>query len=438
MKILVYPHDLGIGGSQLNAIEIGHEVSLLGHEVIVYGAPGPLTSRIAQLGLEFVESPDPGRRPTPEVVRDLAGLIDTRGIDIAHGYEWPPGLECYLACKGHRKARAVTTVMSMAVAPFLPHSMPVVVGTEQIAEVERAGGRHLVSVIEPPVDIEANRPGAAPGLGAFREQWDLDDRPTIVCVTRLARQLKLEGLLTAIDAVEALHLDVAARLVIVGDGEARPEVEERANQVNRTLGYHAVVLTGEMSDPRPAYDLADVCIGMGGSALRSMAFAKPLIVQGEGGFFRLLTPETLPTFMWTGWYGHGTEAADPVRNLQHLLFELLGDRQRSRQLGQFGRTTIEDRFSLDSAAKRQIEIYESVLRRHPRAQGTVLSDIASTARFARYHADKRKKRILGLRASDDFNAAPVARNGPVRPAQTRANARLVSHKATRSRTDQDF
>lgn len=433
MKILVYPHDLGIGGSQLNAIEIGHEVSRLGHEVIVYGSPGPLTSRIAQLGLEFVESPDPGRRPTPELVRDLAGLIDTRGIDIAHGYEWPPGLECYLACKGHRKARAVTTVMSMAVAPFLPRCMPLVVGTEQIAEVERSRGRRRVSVIEPPVDIDANRPGAATGLRAFREQWGLDDRPTIVCVTRLARQLKLEGLLTAIDAVEALHLDVAARLVIVGDGEARSEVEQRANEVNRKLGYHAVVLIGELSDPRPAYELADVCIGMGGSALRSMAFGKPLIVQGEGGFFRLLTPESLPRFMWTGWYGHGNEGGNPVRDLQHVLFELLEDPNRRHQLGQFGRTTIEERFSLASAAEKQLDVYESVLRRRPRAQETALADIASTARFARYHADKRKKRILGLRVADDFNAAPVARDGPAQLAPMRAHAGVIGYKAKHSR-----
>ncbi len=38
MRILVYPHDLGIGGSQINAIEMAERVQRSGHEVIVFGA----------------------------------------------------------------------------------------------------------------------------------------------------------------------------------------------------------------------------------------------------------------------------------------------------------------------------------------------------------------------------------------------------------------
>ena len=54
-----------IGGSQLNAIELAAAVQRLGHEVLVFGRPGPLNQRIEELGLEFVPSPKPHRRPTP-------------------------------------------------------------------------------------------------------------------------------------------------------------------------------------------------------------------------------------------------------------------------------------------------------------------------------------------------------------------------------------
>jgi glycosyltransferase involved in cell wall biosynthesis len=417
VRILVYPHDLGIGGSQLNAIDIAHEIACRGHDVLVYGQPGPLTTHVAQLGLEFVESPDAGHRPTREIVRDLVRTIDDREIDIAHGYEWPPGLECYLACRGHSRARAVTTVMSMAVPPFLPHGMPLLVGTEQIAESERSGGRRLVSVLEPPVDIDANRPGVCADLSELRDRWGLlDDRPTVVCVTRLAHQLKLEGLLTAIGAIQALHVDRPAQLLIVGDGEARRDVEERAASANRALGYRAVVLTGELLDPRPAYEIADVCIAMGGSALRSMAFAKPLVVQGEGGFFRLLTPETLPDFLWAGWYGHGDGGHEPVSRLSRLLRGLLIDAEQRQELGRFGRTTIEQRFSLAAAASRQLEAYQSTLDLRRGGPRRVAEELAATAQFAGHHVDKRVKRALGHRAVDDFNARPVAKDGPSKPA----------------------
>ncbi|MRK00833.1 glycosyltransferase [Aeromicrobium sp. S22] len=415
MRILVYPHDLGIGGSQLNAIEIGHEISRLGHEVIVYGQPGALSARIADLGLEMIASPPLGRRPTRSVVHDIGRIVDERHIDIVHGYEWPPGLEAYLACRGRPHARAVTTVMSMAVAPFLPRSMPLVVGTEQIAAQERADGRCLVSVLEPPVDLTTNHPGAAGDLRAVREQWGLrDDVPTVVCVTRLARQLKLEGLLTAIDAVGVLHPEHPVQLLIVGDGDSRDEVARRAAEVNQALGRRAVILTGELEDPRPAYDLADVCIGMGGSALRSMSFAKPLIVQGEGGFFRLLTPETLPDFLWTGWYGHGGSA--PVTALAAMLRELLDAPQRRADLGRFARSTVEQRFSLAAAADRQLAIYRTVLDAAPPGPA-VTSEAAAVVGFGRYHLTKRIARATGRHATDDFNAKPVATSGSRSPVE---------------------
>ena len=42
MKVLVYPHDLQIGGSQINAIDLAAEVAEHGHEAVVYAIDGPL------------------------------------------------------------------------------------------------------------------------------------------------------------------------------------------------------------------------------------------------------------------------------------------------------------------------------------------------------------------------------------------------------------
>ncbi len=91
VKVLVYPHDLGMGGSQTNAIEIAAAMRPLGVEPIVFGQPGTLCHRIEQLGLEFVASPPPGPRPSPRVALRLRTLARTRKLDVLHGYEWPPG-----------------------------------------------------------------------------------------------------------------------------------------------------------------------------------------------------------------------------------------------------------------------------------------------------------------------------------------------------------
>jgi L-malate glycosyltransferase len=407
VRILVYPHDLEIGGSQLNAVEIAAAVRDLGHDVVVFGRPGALNGRIDELGLEFVPSPELGRRPSPAVVHALARLARERRIDVLHGYEWPPALEATLAARGRRDVRSVATVMSMAVAPFIPRTVPLLVGTEQIAAVERRAGRERVGVLEPPVALADNGPGLAPGVDDFAARWGLDKtRHTIVSVTRLAHQLKLEGLLAAMDAVAQVSTVDPARLVIVGDGPARDIVAAKAAEVNaRAPG--TVVLTGELLDPRPAYALADVSLGMGGSALRTLAFAKPLVVQGEGGYWRLLTPESLPEFLWAGWYGVADDPAAGAGTLRDILAGLLADVRRRDELGAFGRSVVEDRFSLTRAAATQVGFYEKALASRPGF--TTLGDLRAGYGFVDYKLRRLLPKLVGRRATDDFNARPVAR-----------------------------
>jgi glycosyltransferase involved in cell wall biosynthesis len=404
MKILVYPHDLGMGGSQTNAIELAGELTRLGVECTVFGQPGTLNARIAELGLPFVASVAPGRRPSPAVVRQLRELVATGRFDVVHGYEWPPTLEAVLAVRGLPGTAVVSTVMSMAVAPFIPSWVPLVVGTQQIAATEMAAGRPRVELLEPPVDLRHNVPPDPAGLDAFRRSWGLDGRPLVVCVTRLAAQLKLEGLLTLMEVAGGQQ---QFQLLIVGDGPSREEVRRAAEHANAAAGARTVVLTGELLDPRPAYAVADVVVGMGGSALRALAFAKPLIVQGERGFFEPLTAETLPMFGWQGWYGVGDGSGSGRARLLSALAPLLHDPGLRDERGRFGREVVE-RCSLTSAAARQLAIYDDALAASYSPTEQALGSTAAAGQFVAYHVRRRWSRWRGRGSSDDFNAVPVA------------------------------
>lgn len=106
----------------------------------------------------------------------------------------------------------------------------------------------------------------------------------VVVVSRLARALKADGILRTVDVVGRLAGTCAVDLTIVGDGDAREAIAERAQTVNTAAGRDVVRLTGALVDPRAAYDAADIVVGMGTSAGRAMAFAKPTVVIGERGF----------------------------------------------------------------------------------------------------------------------------------------------------------
>lgn len=419
MRILVYPHDLAIGGSQLNAIELAAAVRDRGHDVLVFGREGALVSRIRELGLEFVPAPPPGKRPSPTTARALRDLVAARGLDLVHGYEWPPTLDAVLAFPGGR-APVVSTVMSMSVPPFIPRSTSLVVGTAQIADAERRAGRDRVSVIEPPVDLAHNRPGADVDVAAFRRAHGLDaDAVTVVSVARLAHELKLEGTLVAIAAVGRLARTRPVQLVLVGDGPARSTVEAAVADANTVAGRRAVVLAGQIDDPRAAYAAADIALGMGGSALRALAFGAPLIVQGEQGFWSTLSPRTVEQFLWTGWYGWGAGEAEGPAAFEREVVPLLDDAQRRRMLGAYGLGLVRERFSLERAAEVQERIYRDAAAAP--ADRARAAEAAAYVRYARYYGAKRVRRALGRESTDDFNARPVAaRSGGARvPAEPR-------------------
>ena len=158
MKILVYPHSMEIGGSQLNAVQLAGAVRDLGHEVIVLSEPGPLVERVRGMGLEHLEIPLHRRRPSLEVIGRLVRLVRERRVDVVHGYEWPPVIEAFFGPGLRLRTPVVGTVMSMSVAPFFPRTVPLLVGTEQIREAALAAGHRRVTLLEPPVDTEADNP----------------------------------------------------------------------------------------------------------------------------------------------------------------------------------------------------------------------------------------------------------------------------------------
>ncbi len=408
MRIVVCPHTLELGGSQLNAIELAAAVRDRGHETIVFAQAGRLAERIDELGLELVPTPRPRGRPSARVMTALAELVRSRRADVVHGFEWTTVLEAYWGPRARSGTPTVATVMSMAVAPFIPRDLPLIVGTEQIAAAERRAGRTEVDVIEPPVDVDDNAPGVVDPEPLRRAVGIDPEALTIVAVSRLAAELKLEGLETAIDAVSALAADRAVQLVIVGDGPARATLEERAAVANRRAGRRIAILTGELLDPRPAYAAADVCLGMGGSALRAMAFAKPLIVQGEMGFWQLLTEESKGRFLADGWYGVGSDRDAGLENLLRELGTVVDDAGRRAKLGSQARDLVVQRFALGRAADRQVQMYARLVASGPIGRRQRLVDGGHSAGGLLAHRVRRRvAATIGRDTADDFNARPV-------------------------------
>jgi glycosyltransferase involved in cell wall biosynthesis len=361
VRILINLFHLAIGGSQINAIEIGSRLSQRGHDVIVYAPDGDLRERIADLGLEFVSAGPADRRHPPTVasVRRLTALARQREIDLIHAYEWSPTLEAAYGPYLRLGVPVLSTVYAVAVPRFVPRNLPMIVGYANDADLQRQRGRPAVHEVACPVDTAANAPVADNGP-ARRRLGLADDELTAVVVSRLARDLKREGLLAAIAAVGMVDRAFNLRLLIVGDGPCRQELQAAADKMNARMAREVVTLTGQMLDPRDAYAAADIVLGMGSSAQKGMSFGKPVVIQGEKGYWETLTPATLPTYLRQNFYGIG-DGSDGAPRLATILTHLANDRARWPELGAFGRSTALSVFSNDAATERVMAICEQVV-----------------------------------------------------------------------------
>jgi glycosyltransferase involved in cell wall biosynthesis len=354
MRILVYPHELAMGGSQINALELAGAVRDLGHEVVVFATDGVLREKVRDLRLDFVEAPPRKHAVDPMTIRRLTETVKERNIDLVHSYEWFPCVDVAFGPALFCKTPAVMTVMSMDVPDFLPRHMPLIVGTHALAAQETRK-RNGVHVVEPPVDTSHHRPV---NMQESRRQLRIpSERLVISIVGRLTTDLeKLEGVLAAIVVVDRLAHELPVTLVVAGGGEGLSQVQAAAEDVNQKHGCEVVRVQGNVTDPRPVYDAADVVLGMGSSALRGMAYGKPLVVQGTAGFWRLSHPTTEKQFLQDGWFGLGA-GGNGADELERILRVLAADATLRSTLSCYGRRLVEERFSLEQAARRLISIY---------------------------------------------------------------------------------
>jgi glycosyltransferase involved in cell wall biosynthesis len=412
VKLLVAPHELNIGGSQINAIDLAAAVAAEGHEVLVYGVPGPLVEYIEASGLEFVPARRLRYRPAPSRIAQLAALARSRELDLIHAYEWPPCLDAYFGAHLGLGVPVVCSVLSMAVSPYVPASIPLIMGTEALAEEARRGHAGPVWALEPPIDTTADHP-FVDGSGFRRAHGVADDALLVVTVSRLAIDLKLDALVRAIDAVDLLNARLPVRLIVVGGGEAQGPLTERAIGVNARRGPDVINFAGSMRDPRPAYAAADVVMGMGSSSLRAMSIGRPVIVQGERGFSRIFEPASLDYFLHHGFWGIGSDEPTAER-LAAQLRSLLCDGTRRAELGAFGRRTVEQRLSLRRALAMQLELYERVLalRRERRAADARTAALRALRLEVENHDPRRKRR----RAERERSLLEAARRQVAEPA----------------------
>ena len=310
-------------------------------------------------------------------MRALRDVVRQERPALVHVWDWWQCLDAYYAVHLMMRLPMVVTDMMMDLTRVLPKDLPTTFGTPELVERARAAGRRRVELIMPPVDVTANAPGAVDPQ-PLREHCRISPHEIVlVTVSRLADFMKAESLLRTIDVVRVLGRELPLRFVIVGDGAGGPKLEALARATNDELGRDAVVLTGALIDPRPAYAMADIVVGMGGSALRGMAFGKPVVIVGERGFARAFTPRTMEYFRYRGMYGVG-DGHPGNDGFAANVRELATMPACGSQLGAHARNFVVKEYSLETLSAR-LDCFCKQAVSHPSRFHTATADGLRTA-----------------------------------------------------------
>lgn len=186
---------------------------------------------------------------------------------------------------------------------------------------------------------------------AVRAELGVGDAPLLVIVARLDPLKDHETLLEALVRADARTL--GWRLLIVGDGDRRGQLESRVvqlglGQVVRFLGFRRDVI--DLVAAADVLTLASVSEGLPLAPLEAMSVGVPVVATAVGG-----TGEVVRD----GVTGLLVPPRDPA-GLGTALRRLVGDGALRATMGAAGRAMVREHFSLDAMARGYEDIYRNL------------------------------------------------------------------------------
>lgn len=362
------------GGMELQAVRLGQTLRSLGVDVHYLSRPGDF-SHLPEAERPFIvtlASP-PSWTPGPlaamlYLLQCFALLLRRRKeIEILHAHALSNGLIAALVGWLLGKATLVKVAsagpkgeITRHRAAWLPGlrlrllrrlDCAVAITPEVCDELAKAGFR-VGQIVQIPNGIDTTL------YVPIRTRLDEDTQiysPRVICVARLVEK-KRHGLLLEAWRVVADSLP-QARLLLVGDGPLRAQVEQRIIRLdlNNSVDLmgammpEAVLLLLQQAD---LFVLPSTSEGLSNAMLEALACAVPVVTTLTAGTATIVQDGITGTLL--------PEPLEAVA-LAETIIALLREPTELQKMGNAGRQVVEQHFSLISVAQRYLALYQSLL-----------------------------------------------------------------------------
>lgn len=307
IKVAHLTFDMRIGGTEQVIMNLVTDPNSpdIEHRILCIESPlGPFGQRLLAQGMtieSWHRKPGFDRR----LIKELRQYLRSNAIDILHCHQYTPWSYGTLAAIGLQ-----TRVIFTEHGRFYPDSSswkrriinPVLAYfTDHITAISDAT-RHALTTFEfiPADRIQLIYNGIAPltyatadhaQIAAYKVQYQLPDDCLVMGTIARMDPIKNHELMIQVCA-RINHLGIDCRLIIVGDGEHRAQIEHTIQNENIT---DKVILTGYKPEPKCFFGLFDVFLltsfseGTSMTLLEAMSLGIPSVVTDVGGNPEVIT-----------------------------------------------------------------------------------------------------------------------------------------------------
>jgi L-malate glycosyltransferase len=369
LRIAGVDPELGFGGGETQVLGLTLALAAAGHDAeLICDPAGRLWERAADVGI----------RRHPLRIRnavDISAAIRLRGIlkreryDVVHFHTSRAHSMAPLV-RGFAPALFVTRRMdyrpNRIFAPYLfERAVDCVVAISGgVADSLAAAGvdRARVTVVPSGVECERFRPPSADERARARAKFGVGDGEIAIAAVGALESRK--GHRYLIEAVATLAKSgMALKCFIAGDGSIRADLERK---IAESGCAGRVAMLGRIEDTREILWAADIFAmpslneGLGVAALEAMASGLPTIASAVGGLREVVEHDLS---------GILVEPARPDE-IGSAIAWLEKSAELRTKMGVAARARVEDNYSMDSMARRTLELYRAALEKKCEARGS--------------------------------------------------------------------
>lgn len=368
-NILITTMRLDIGGAETHIVELAKGLSREGFNVIVASAGGVYEKELTDNNIKVYQVPLDNKKPHNvfKAYILLKNIITEEQIDLVHAHARIPGFICGLLHKRMKFPFVTTAHGTWKTGGGLRYitnwGQKTMAVSEDIRKYLLDNYKIEDNNIKVTINgIDTNKFSSAVDCSDIMDELKLSPEDIkIVYISRFDsdRSYIINKLLEIIPELSASIPTL--KIIMVGSGNILDSIKEKAREINGTTGQNTVIVTGSRTDINKFTALADLFIGFGRSSLEALSAGKPLILAGNEGYLGILNENSLDDAIKSNFSGRGKSKAEYELFKNDILKVLRMNDDERKALGDFGRSVIENSYSIKKMVQDNMEVYAQLL-----------------------------------------------------------------------------